>query len=209
MLTVKSENPRGFGRVLRDAGGSVQAIVEEADATPEQLHIRELNAGAYCFSADWLWEHLPRIPLSPKGEYYLTDLVGIAVSEGKTVGALVAEDPTETIGVNTRAHLAEAETAMRQRINQMWMQAGVMLKNPASTFIDASVTIGRNTTIWPDTYLLEKTCVGENCVLGPNTVLLNARVGSSSVVRSATLEGVKLGDGERVGPYRYLCAEEK
>ena len=118
MLTVMAEDPRGFGRILRDRDGSVQAIVEEAQATPEQQAIRELNVGAYCIRADWLWDALSRIELSPKGEYYLTDLVGIAVQDGETVQAITLEDATETIGINTRVHLADAETAMRQRINE-------------------------------------------------------------------------------------------
>ncbi len=116
MLTVLAEDPRGFGRVLRDQENNVIAIVEEADATPEQLAIRELNAGAYCFSSGWLWDALARIEVSPKGEYYLTDLVEIAVADGLPVQAIIASDPTETLGINTREHLAEANAIMATRL---------------------------------------------------------------------------------------------
>ena len=124
MLTVIAADPRGFGRVIRDPEGHVQSIVEEAAATPGQLAIQELNVGAYCFSAEWLWQALGRIPLSKKGEYYLTDTVELAVKAGLAVQALVSQDLTESIGINTRVHLAEAEAAMRARINQAHMLAG-------------------------------------------------------------------------------------
>ena len=153
LVTVIAADPRGFGRILRDASGQMQAIVEEAQATPEQLAIRELNASVYCFSADWLWPALQRIPLSPKGEYYLTDLVGLAVADGLPVQALVADDPAEMIGVNTRVHLAEAEAHLRRRINQTWMLQGVSMINPEATYIEPGVSIGPDTVLWPGTYL--------------------------------------------------------
>src|SRR5690349_22545677 len=125
ILTVIAEDPRGFGRIVRKADATVEAIVEEAAATPDQLKINELNVGAYCFSAGWLWDALHRIPLSKKGEYYLTDTIEVAVKDGLPVQAIVLNDMIETIGINTRVHLAEAEAAMRQRINREHMLAGV------------------------------------------------------------------------------------
>lgn len=121
MLTVIQDEARGFGRVLRRADGSVAEIVEEAVATPEQLRVKELNPSLYCFRSDWLWEALRRVPLSPKGEYYLTDVIGIAVQDGLAVQALPLEDPAEAMGINTRVHLAEAEALMRRRVNTAWM----------------------------------------------------------------------------------------
>ena len=118
LLTVMADDPRGFGRIVRNADGTVQAIVEEYVATPEQLAIRELNVGAYCFRAAWLWDALHRIPKNPrKGEYYLTDIVELAVKDNLPVQAVLHDDLIETIGINTRVHLAEAEAALRQRIN--------------------------------------------------------------------------------------------
>ena len=193
MVTVIAADPRGFGRILRDAAGQVQAIVEEAQATPEQLAIRELNASVYCFSAGWLWPALQRIPLSPKGEYYLTDLVGLAVADGLPVQALVAEDPAEMIGVNTRVHLAEAEALLRRRINQQWMLQGVTMINPEATYIEPGVSIGRDTLLWPDTYLRGSTTIGSGCELGPNTIIQDSQVGDACTILASVLEGATSG----------------
>ncbi len=115
MLTVTADNPRGFGRIVRDSAGNVIAIVEEADCTPEQLAITELNTGVYCIRAGWLWDTLPKITLSPKGEYYLTDLVALAVADGHTVRALTTDNLSETMGINTPQHLAEAEQQLKMK----------------------------------------------------------------------------------------------
>jgi len=116
MLTVTVDDPRGFGRIVRGRDGRVKAVVEEAVATPEQLAIRELNVGAYCVAGDWLWEALRRIPVSPVGEYYLTDLVEVAVRQGLRVEAIAVTDPREAIGINTLQHLAEAEQMLAERL---------------------------------------------------------------------------------------------
>lgn len=204
MLTLVAEDPRGFGRILRDGDGRVQAIVEEAQATPEQLRICELNASVYCFSSDWLWEALKQVPLSPKGEYYLTDVVGIAVSQGLSVQAHILEDASEAIGINTRVHLAEAEALLRQRINRNWMLAGVTLIDPAATYIEPGVTIGQDTTIWPNTYLRGNTQIGEQCNLGPNTIIHNTRVGNRCKIFASILEGAVVEDEVDIGPFGHL-----
>lgn len=116
MLTVVNDNPRGFGRVIRDRNHQICAIVEEAVATPEELLVDELNAGVYCFRANWLWETLPKIKLSPKGEYYLTDLIEIAVKENQSIQALTLSDPNEALGVNTPEHLLEAELYLKHTL---------------------------------------------------------------------------------------------
>ena len=130
MLSMILADSHGFGRVVRGPDCSVQAIVEEAQATPKQLAIQELNVGAYCFRAGWLWDALRQVPLSPKGEYYITDLVSIAVSDGLQVQALPIQDPDEAIEINTQIHLAEAEAILRRRINAQWMTAGVRMVDP-------------------------------------------------------------------------------
>ncbi|GAB4395793.1 MAG: hypothetical protein Fur0044_54530 [Anaerolineae bacterium] len=115
MLTVIAEEPRGFGRIVRDEKGAVIAIVEEADCAPAQLAIKELNVGVYCIQADWLWPNLAKIEASPKEEYYLTDLVAMAVQQGHQIKAVTTTDLVETLGINTEAHLAEAEAALQSR----------------------------------------------------------------------------------------------
>lgn len=204
MLTVVADDPRGFGRVVRNSAGQVQAVVEEPQATPEQLAIRELNVGVYCFAADWLWEALERIPLSPKGEYYLTELVGIAVADGLSVQALVAEDLSEMIGINTRVHLAEAEAVLRRRINREWMLAGVTLVDPATTYIEPGVTLGRDTVVWPNSYLQGDTHIGEACTIGPNTIVRDTRMGDRCKVLASVLESAVLEDDVDMGPFGHL-----
>jgi len=204
ILTVVADDPRGFGRVVRGADGSVQAIVEEAAASPEQLSIHELNVGAYCFRSDWLWEALHRIPVSKKGEYYLTDTVELAVQAGLAVQAVVTEDQDEIIGVNTRIHLAEAEAAMRKRINAAHMLAGVTIVNPAATYIQPGVTIGRDTLIWPNTYLEGKTVIGEGCEIGPETVVRDSTIGDHCKVFKSVAESAWLEEEVNIGPFAHL-----
>jgi len=190
--------------VVRNSDGAVCAIVEEAHATPEQLDIRELNASVYCFAAQWLWDALHRLPLSPKGEYYLTDLVAMAVSEERSVQALVLQDAEEAIGINNRQHLAEAEAILRRRINRQWMLAGVTLIDPESIYIEPGVTIGQDTVIWPNTYLQGATVVGSECALGPNTIVRNSRLGNRCEVLCSVVEGATLEDDVDVGPFAHL-----
>jgi len=204
ILTVFAADPRGFGRVIRASDGNVKAIVEEAVATEEQLSINELNVGAYCFSADWLWSALHGIKISQKGEYYLTDTVELAVKAGLPVQALVCDDLIETIGINTRVHLAEADVAMRQRINRVHMLAGVTIVDPATTYIETTVQIGRDTMIWPNTYLRGKTVIGEDCIIGPNTIAENTIVGNHCKILAAVMEGAVVENNVGIGPFARL-----
>lgn len=204
LLSVIADDPRGFGRIVRAADGRVLAIVEEAQATPEQRAIRELNASVYCFETAWLWQALRAVPLSPKGEYYLTDVIALAVAEGRTVQALVLEDSQEAIGVNTRVHLAEAAVILQRRINQAHMLAGVSLIDPATTYIEPGVMIGADTVIWPNTHLRGETVIGPECEIGPNTILHSSRVGARCKVEASVMEYATMEDGVEIGPFAHL-----
>ena len=205
MLTVIAEDPRGFGRILRKEDGTVAAIVEEYVATPEQKAIKELNVGAYCFSADWLWDALGRIEKNPqKGEYYLTDTIELAVKDGLPVQALVHDDLSETIGINTRVHLAEADAAMRQRINRDLMLAGVSMIDPTSTYIEAGVTIGKDTVVMPNTYIHGDTTIGDGCEIGPNAHIRNSKIGDRCIVFMSVMESAVLEDDVDIGPFARL-----
>ena len=205
MLTVIADDPRGFGRIVRKDDGTVEAIVEEYVATPEQREIKELNVGAYCFKADWLWDALHRIEKNPKkGEYYLTDIVEIAVRENLPVQALVHDDFMETIGINTRIHLSEAEAVLRMRINREHMLNGVSMMDPASTYIEVGVTIGKDTMIMPNTYIHGNTEIGEGNVIGPSTIIRNSRIGNGCKVLASVLEGAVLEDDVDMGPFARL-----
>jgi bifunctional UDP-N-acetylglucosamine pyrophosphorylase/glucosamine-1-phosphate N-acetyltransferase len=204
LLTVVAEDPRGFGRVVRDAGGSVLGVVEEVVATPEQLAIRELNAGVYCFDADWLWQNLPNVPVSPKGEYFLPDLVAMALAQGHPVNAVRCDDETELMGINTRVHLAEAEAALRARVNRRWMEAGVTLLDPAATYIEPGVTIGSDTVILPNTHLTGRTAIGSGCRIGPGAIVQDCQIGDRCVVSMSVLEEAVMEEDSNIGPFSHL-----
>ena len=204
MLTVEADDPMGFGRILRGEAGQVVGIVEEAVATEAQKAIRELNCGVYCFAGTWLWPHLTQLPLSPKGEYYLTDLVAMAVAEGLAVEALTISDVSEILGINDRTHLAQAEAAMRQRINEKWMLAGVTLLAPSLTFIDNTVEIGQDTVIYPNTYLEGATTIGRQCRLGPSTIVRDSTVADGCAIEASVVEGATMEADVDVGPFSHL-----
>lgn len=204
MLTVITDDPRGFGRIARNEDGQVEGIIEEVQATPVQLEIKELNVGAYCFKASWLWDALARVSPSTIGEYYLTDLIAIAVDDGLNINALRLEDPAEAIGINTRSHLAEAESALRRKINQHWMLSGVTLADPNTTYIDIDVTIGQDTTILPNTILQGITKVGEACTIGPNTVIRDTQIGDRCLIIASVLESAEVENNVEIGPFSHL-----
>jgi len=204
MTSFIGDEARGFGRVVRDDAGHVNAIVEQAAATPQQLAIREYNVSAYCFNAAWLWDALKRIPISPKGEYYLTDVVGLAVGEGYAVDSLLLEDPTEAIGLNNRVHLAQAEQVMRQRINEGMMLSGVTIINPDVTYIEVSVSIARDTVLYPNTCLRGTTTIGEDCAIGPDTTVIDSRIGNHVQIRASLVENADVHDHVSMGPFCHL-----
>ena len=204
LLTVHSRNPRGFGRIIRDGGENVTGIVEEAQATPEQLRIDELNVGAYCFDAGWLWRALKKIEVSPKGEYYLTDIVSVAVSEGKTVRAITVDEEEEALGINNRVHLAEAEKVIRRRVNREYMLAGVTMTDPDLVYIEETVRIGKDTILLPNTRLIGRTVIGEGCEIGPDTIISDSTIGNHCHLLASVIESAILEDEVGMGPFCHL-----
>lgn len=203
MLTVVREDSQGFGRIVRNELGEIQAIVEEADCSADQLQIRELNPGIYCFKADWLWQNLSAVPVSANGEYYLTDMVGIAVSQGKGIVSITAE-PIEVNGINTRVHLANAEQVMRNRILEKLMLSGVTVVDPANTYIDAHVTIGKDTTVLPGTMIKGNSVVGDNCTIGPQCLIVDSAIGNHCTITLSMIEQAKLANECEIGPFAHL-----
>jgi bifunctional UDP-N-acetylglucosamine pyrophosphorylase / glucosamine-1-phosphate N-acetyltransferase len=204
LATVDAPLLKDFGRIVRDGAGQVQAIVEVAQASPSERALTEVNVGAYCFNAAWLWAALPQLPLSPKGEYYLTDVVALANRQGGPVAAVRLDDVAEALGVNTRTQLAEAETRLRERINAQWMAAGVTLVDPATTYIEPTVKIGLDTCIWPNTHLQGQTTVGSACVVGPNTIVRDSTIGQHCHIECSVLEGAQVADEVGIGPFAHL-----
>jgi len=204
VLIAESDQPRGFGRIERNPSGRISRIVEEAQASPEQLAFRELNVGAYCFESVWLWEHLPKITRSSRGEYYLTDLVGLASADGAPIGELKLDDLDEAIGINTLEHLAAAEAAIRRRINRQLMGSGVRISDPATTYVDAGVRVGPDTLLMPGTHLQGQTVIGSGCQVGPNSILRDTQVGDRCRIEASVLEGAVLQERVEVGPFARL-----
>jgi len=203
MLTIVRDDPQGFGRVIRDGSGQIQAIAEEADCTPEQKKIRELNPGIYCFNSDWLWENLPLLQKSPKGEYYLTDMVEIATSQNWQVLGMQAP-PEEVYGINDRTHLAVAAGVLRHRINEQHMRAGVTIVDPASTYIEATVQICQDTIIHPGCDLQGNTVIGTGCKIGPDSQIVESMIGNDCRVLHSVLEYARMDRASEIGPFGHL-----
>jgi bifunctional UDP-N-acetylglucosamine pyrophosphorylase / glucosamine-1-phosphate N-acetyltransferase len=183
VLSFEPDDPREYGRVLRNGEGRLEAIVEARDATPDQLLVREVNASIYVFRAERLWPVLDRLsPHNAQGELYLTDTVGLLVEEGGPVAVHKGGDPVETEGVNTRAELAAAAAELRDRINEAHMLAGVTIVDPRSTWIEDTVAIEPDAVIHPFTVLRGKSRVAAGAEIGPHAVLVDAVVGSRALV---------------------------
>ena len=187
------------------AGDSVRKIVEEKDCTPDERAIREVNTGTYIFDSKSLFQALGRVGnQNAQGEYYLTDVVEIMLKDGKKFEAVLTDDWTEMIGVNSRIDLAEAARHMRTRILREVMDSGVSIIDPSTTFIDRGVTVGHDTVIEPFTILRGMTVVGVKCHIGPNTELIDARVGDGARVRQSVVEGAEVAAGQSVGPFEWM-----
>jgi bifunctional UDP-N-acetylglucosamine pyrophosphorylase/glucosamine-1-phosphate N-acetyltransferase len=202
--TTVDTNSRGFGRILRGKNGDIDGIVEEAQASSEQLAIQEINVGVYCFRADWLYKAIKRINKSSKGEFYLTDTIELARKDGYQVSAIHIDDPAETLGINSRVHLAEAEAILRRRINEKWMLNGVTIQDPDTTYIGVNVQLESDTTILANTQLIGDTIIGSGSVIGPNTVITDTHIGEKCMVTASFLEEATLEEGVVMGPYCHM-----
>ncbi|MCX6461111.1 MAG: bifunctional UDP-N-acetylglucosamine diphosphorylase/glucosamine-1-phosphate N-acetyltransferase GlmU [Actinobacteria bacterium] len=210
VLSAHLDDPTGYGRIVRDASGDVASIVEHRDATVEQLRITEVNSGTYVFDSSLLISALGRITTdNAQGEEYLTDVLGIARSDGAVVSAYAVEEAEEILGINDRVQLAECARVMRDRINVGWMRAGVTIVDPASTWIDVDAEIGRDSILQPSTILLGPTLIAENAVVGPDTTLVACEVGAGATVLRSHCEYAVIGEGANVGPFTYLRANAR
>jgi bifunctional UDP-N-acetylglucosamine pyrophosphorylase / glucosamine-1-phosphate N-acetyltransferase len=205
ILTAHLDEPTGYGRIVRDASGSVTAVVEQKDATEEQQQIREINSGVYAFDAVTLRAALARLTTNnSQGEHYLTDVVGIASSDGATVGALPIDDTWQTEGVNDRVQLAALHRELNRRTVTGWMRAGVTVRDPETTWIDVGVTLEADSVLEPNTLLRGTTTVATGAQIGPNTELVDTQVGARAEISNATSYAAVIGPEATVGPYTYL-----
>jgi bifunctional UDP-N-acetylglucosamine pyrophosphorylase/glucosamine-1-phosphate N-acetyltransferase len=215
VLTAIMANPYGYGRIVRaptaDNGGAsepgaIERIVEEKDASPEEKALQEINTGIYAFAAPLAFELLQELKNdNAQGEYYLTDIIGLARARGCTVQASILNDASETMGINDRVQLAQAATILRARINHAHMLAGVTLIDPATTYIDTAVTIGRDTTIYPGAHLRGNTTIGSNCIIETGVVIDSCTIGDNSYIKAGSaLEDSQLGEYSTIGPMAHL-----
>ncbi len=205
VLTAVLEQPAGYGRVIRGAGGLVRKIVEQKDAAPEELTVREINTGVYCFRGAGLFEALAALrPDNAQGEYYLTDIIGYYVDRGEPVGAVTVDDPAEISGVNDRCQLAAAEKVLRRRVLERLMLSGVTVLDPDNTYIDPDVEIGMDTVIYPFTIIEGKSKIGENCIIGPSSRLQDADLGCQVTVNNSVVMNSSVADGCNIGPFAYI-----
>jgi bifunctional UDP-N-acetylglucosamine pyrophosphorylase/glucosamine-1-phosphate N-acetyltransferase len=205
LLVAEVADPTGLGRIVRDAGGNLERIVEERDATAEQRALREVNAGIYAFDAVLLREALGKLSTdNDQGEEYLTDVPGLLAEVGHAVGLFVAPDAEETLGCNDRAELAALRARLRDRVNTAWMRSGVSILDPATTWIDVTVRLEPDATIDQNTQLRGATSVGAGAVVGPDTTLIDTSVAAGATVLRAHATGAEIGPEANVGPYTYL-----
>jgi bifunctional UDP-N-acetylglucosamine pyrophosphorylase/glucosamine-1-phosphate N-acetyltransferase len=208
VMTTEMDDPGSYGRIIRDAAGDVERIVEAkkpGDASPEQLAIREVNAGTYAFDAPALAEALSQLTNdNAQGEYYLGDVLPLLRERGLRIAAYRAPDPGVNLGVNDRADLARASDEARRRILTAHMRAGVTIEDPSATWIDADVRIDADATILPGTSLRGATSIGSGSTIGPMTTLVDASVGGGATVTHSYLSGCQVADDATVGPFTYL-----
>ncbi|MCB1003486.1 MAG: NTP transferase domain-containing protein, partial [Acidimicrobiales bacterium] len=183
VLTAVVPEPGSYGRIVRGKDDQVVKIVEAVDATPEEYALDEINTAVYCFRRSVLAPALRRItPQNAQGEYYLTDVVAVLREAGYRVGAMTVDDPAEAEGINDRLQLAAAEAELRRRTNEAWMRAGVSLVDPASTYVDSTVRLGPDVTLFPGTILQGDTVIGAGAEIGPHTRLVDCVVGDGARV---------------------------
>ena len=210
VLTAIMPDAAGYGRIIRTATGTVLKIVEQKDATEEERQIQEVNSGIYCFEANELFAALEKVGCdNAQGEYYLPDVLDILRRQGKKIWAVAADDYESTLGINSRVQLSGAEKILRRRKNIELMEQGVTLMDPDSTFVDADVTVGRDTAIYPFTWLEGKTTVGEGCEIGPNSRFTDTKIGSHVTAHFSYAHECEIADNVIMGPYVHLRPNTK
>lgn len=206
LLTAILDDPFGYGRIVRDKNDKVSRIVEERDATDEEREIDEVCTSIYCFRHSVLAPALRRLsPENAQGEYYLTDVVGVLHDAGYPVISQIVADPMEAAGVNDRAQLAIAEAELRDRTNERWMRRGVTMLDPERTYIDATVELGTDVTLFPGVLLQGTTTIAAGAQIGPDTQLVDCAVGEGAIVEHTSARQAEIGADARVGPYAALA----
>ncbi|MCI4139000.1 bifunctional UDP-N-acetylglucosamine diphosphorylase/glucosamine-1-phosphate N-acetyltransferase GlmU [Bacillus vallismortis] len=205
ILTAVAEDPTGYGRIIRGENGAVQKIVEHKDASEEERLVTEINTGTYCFDNEALFRAIDQVSNdNAQGEYYLPDVIEILKNEGETVAAYQTGNFQETLGVNDRVALSQAEQFMKERINKRHMQNGVTLIDPLNTYISPDAVIGSDTVIYPGTVLKGEVQIGEDTIIGPHTEIMNSSIGSRTVIKQSVVNHSKVGNDVNIGPFAHI-----
>ncbi len=205
ILTAIADNPTGYGRILRNTDGIVKKIVEQKDASEEEQQVKEINTGTYCFDNEALFEALKLVSNdNVQGEYYLPDVIEILQKQGEIVAAYATDSFDETLGVNDRVALSQAESTMRKRIAEKHMRAGVSIIDPATAYISAQAQIGADTIIYPNVTIDGHTKIGEDCIISSNTHIVNSAIGDRTTVRSSEIHDSSIGADTAVGPFAHI-----
>lgn len=205
ILTAHAEKPDGYGRIIRGEDGSVSRIVEHKDASEAERTVKEINTGTYCFDNKALFDALKNVSNeNVQGEYYLPDVIEILKAAGETISAYQTDSFDETLGVNDRVALSEAERLMRARINERHMRAGVTIVDPQNTYIGPDVSIGSDTIVHPGTVLSGQTTIGEDCTIGPNSEIQHCEVGNQTVIRQSAAFDSRIGSNVNIGPFAHI-----
>lgn len=205
ILTAEAPNPTGYGRVIRNGKNQVERIVEHKDASEDELLINEINTGTYCFDNQALFEALNHVSNdNAQGEYYLPDVIEIMRKDGQVISAYKTEDFEETIGINDRIALSQAEAIMRKRIVDHHMRQGVTITDPNHTYIGLDVTIGQDVIIHPGTTINGNTTIGEDSEIGPNTEISQCQIGKSCTIKQSILNDSVIGNDVEIGPFAYI-----
>src|SRR5690625_1065034 len=210
ILTAKAPDPTGYGRVIRNKENQVERIIEHKDANNEELFVDEINTGTYCFDNKALFEALKEVSNdNAQGEYYLPDVIEILRSKSEKVSAFLTDEFEETLGINDRVALSQAEEIMKKRINLEHMKNGVTIIDPDNTYIGPDVQIGQDVIIYPGSMINGETTIDENAEIGPHTEMTDCVIGKSAVIKQSVVMGSQIGDDTVVGPYAYIRPESK